>query len=194
MRCRKSSALIAKPATMPSVRSRKTTIAKVPSKTTASPHEARSKVANSCFSAMFQRRPPACRQGGQRNVAGERRRGDDEQQDEDGMQHARHRPARAGANIGGRAGNRTGDTNAAEKRARDIGEALSDELAIGAMTAAGHAVGDHRRKQALDAAEQSKDSADGSISRNCRAQARASAASQAAGMPPKRVPMVSIGK
>ncbi len=47
-------------------------------------------------------------QGRQRNVARKRCRHDHEDQQVDGMKHARNRPLRAGPDIGGGAGNRTG--------------------------------------------------------------------------------------
>ncbi len=70
------------------------------------------------------------------------------------MQHAGDRTARAGADIGRGARDGAGDADAAEQRRADIGKALRHQLAIGAMPAAGHAVGDHRRQQRLDGAEQ----------------------------------------
>ena len=46
------------------------------------------------------------------------------------------------------------DTHAAEGHGRDIGDALGHQLAVGAMPAPAHAVGDHGREQALDRAEE----------------------------------------
>ena len=47
-----------------------------------------------------------------------------------------------------------GDADAAEQRRADIGKALRHQFAIGAMPAAGHAVGHHRRQQGFDGAQQ----------------------------------------
>ena len=65
------------------------------------------------------------------------------------MQHAGDRPARAGAHIGGGAGDGAGDADAAEQRRGDIGDALRHQLAVRAMAPPGHAVGDHGRQQRL---------------------------------------------
>ena len=155
MRWMNSTAPSAKPTRMPSVRSRKIVSRKVASSTTASPREARSSVANSCFSAMFQATDDQHGgERGQRDVARERRRDQHEQQQEDRMQHARDRPARAGADVGRGARDRAGDADAAEQRRADVGDALRHQLAIGAVAAPGHAVGDHRRQQRFDGAEQ----------------------------------------
>ena len=70
------------------------------------------------------------------------------------MQHAGDRPARAGADIGRGARDGAGDADAAEQGRGDIGDALRHQLAVRAVPPPGHAVGDHRRQQALDAAEQ----------------------------------------
>ena len=70
------------------------------------------------------------------------------------MQHARDRAVRAGPHIGRGARDRAGDADAAEQRRADIGEALRHQLAVGAVAAAGHAVGDDRREQRFDRAEQ----------------------------------------
>jgi hypothetical protein len=62
--------------------------------------------------------------------------------------------ARAGADVGGGAGDRAGDGHAAEERRRDVGRALRHQLAVRAVPPAAHRVGDHGREQALDAAQQ----------------------------------------
>ena len=71
-----------------------------------------------------------------------------------GVHHAGQRAARAGADIGRGARDRAGDADAAEQRGGDVGDALRHQLHVVAMLAAGHAVGDLGRQQALDAAEQ----------------------------------------
>ena len=58
------------------------------------------------------------------------------------MQHAGHGSARAGADIGRGARDGTGHAHAAEADGRDIGDALRDQLAVGAMAPPGHAIGD----------------------------------------------------
>ncbi len=70
------------------------------------------------------------------------------------MQHAGDRAARAGPDVGRGAGDGAGDAHAAEGHRRHVGGTLGDELAVGAVLAPAHAVGDDRRQQALDGAEQ----------------------------------------
>ena len=69
------------------------------------------------------------------------------------MQHAGDRAFGSGTDIGRGAGDGAGDGNAAKQGRADIGRALRHELGIGAVPPAGHAIGDHRRKQQLDGAE-----------------------------------------
>jgi hypothetical protein len=78
------------------------------------------------------------------SAAGERRRHQHEQQQEGGMEYARQRPMRAGADVGRRARDQPGHADAAEQRRADIGDALRHQLAIRAVPPAGHAVRDHR--------------------------------------------------
>ena len=155
MRLMNSTAPSAKPTTMPSVRSRKIVSRKVASSTTASPQRR----AQQHRELVLLRHVPGDDdqhggERGERDVARERRRDQHEQQQEDRMQHARDRAARAGAHIGRGARDGAGDADAAEQRRADIGDALRHQFAIGAMAAAGHAVGDHRRQQRFDGAEQ----------------------------------------
>ncbi len=155
MRLMNSTAPSAKPTRMPSVRSRKIVSRKVASSTVASPHEERIKVANSCFSAMFQATITSTDgKRRERNVARQRCGDQHEQQQEHRMQHAGDRAARAGADVGRGPRDGAGDADAAEQRRADIGKALRHQFAIRAMPAAGHAVGHHRRQQRLDGAEQ----------------------------------------
>ncbi|MET4067989.1 hypothetical protein ABID58_002784 [Bradyrhizobium sp. S3.2.6] len=65
-------------------------------------------------------------------------------------------PRAPAPNVGRGARNQAGDTDAAEQRCADICGALRHQLAIGAVTAPGHAVGDHRRQQRFDGREQRK--------------------------------------
>ena len=122
MRWMKSTAPSAKPTTMPSVRSRKTVSRKVASSTTASPRELRSKrrelvllghVPGDDGEHAGERR--------ERDVGGQRRGEQHEQQEEDRVQDAGDRPVRAGPHIGRGAGDGAGDADAAEQRRADIG-------------------------------------------------------------------------
>ncbi len=86
----------AKPTTMPSVRSRKTTSLKVTSSTSASPQEERMSAAKAVFSTMFQ--ATTAEHAGERrkrDVARQRRGDEDEDQQEARMQYAGDRPVRA---------------------------------------------------------------------------------------------------
>ena len=140
---------------MPSVRSRNTTSRKVASSTTASPREARQQRRE----LVLLRHVPGHRRkhGGQcrkRNVSRERRTHEHEQQQEGRMHHAGDGTASAGAYIGRRARDRAGHADAAEQGRGDVGDALRHQFGIRAMTASGHAVGDDRRQQAFDTAQQ----------------------------------------
>ena len=70
------------------------------------------------------------------------------------MQHAGYRTACAGADIGGGSRDSSSGREPAEQRGSDIGNALGDELAVGAMSTSGHAIGNHRRKQAFQSCEE----------------------------------------
>src|SRR3546814_13744477 len=54
------------------------------------------------------------------------------------------------ADVGGGAGDGTRRRQAAEAGRSGVGNALRDQLAVGAVACTGHAVGDHGRQQALD--------------------------------------------
>jgi hypothetical protein len=71
-------------------------------------------------------------------------------------------PMRAGADIGGGAGDGAGDADAAEQRRADVGDALRHQLAVGAVAAAGHAVGDHAESSDSMAPSSAKEIASGS--------------------------------
>ena len=90
----------------------------------------------------------------QGDVGGERCGQDHEQENVAGMEHAGDGTARAGADVRRRAGDGTGDAHPAEGHRGDIGGALGDKLAVGAVLSPAHAVGNHCRQQALDGAEQ----------------------------------------
>ena len=197
MRWMKSSEPSAKPTTMPSVRSRKTTSRKVTSSTSASPREARTQRGEgvSLHHVPGDHRQHAG-QRRERDVAGERRGQQHEEKQEQRMQHAGDRAVRAGAHIGGGAGDGAGDADAAEQGGADVGDALRHQLAVGAVPAPGHAVGDHGREQRFDGAEQ-REGERVRQHRDAPCAGRTPAAPAAArqrGMPPKRVPMVSTGR
>ena len=63
--------------------------------------------------------------------------------------------AGAGADVDRGAGDRTGGRHAAEQRRGDVGESLTEQLAVGIVSVGvGHAVGDLGRQQAFDRSEQ----------------------------------------
>ena len=84
----------------------------------------------------------------------QRRRGQQHDEQRDGVHHAGDRRARAGADVGRGARDGARGRQAAEQRRRDVGDALRDELDVRVVVIAPHAVGDHRRQQRLDRAEQ----------------------------------------
>ena len=156
MRWMNSSAPSAKPTTMPSVRSRKTVeqegrAAAPPRRPRTSAAARRRRASRPCSRRRWRGRRPA-RPAGCKLASGAATSMKSEQ--EDRMQHARHRAARAGADIGGGARDGAGDADAAEQGGADVGDALRHQLAVGAVPPAGHAVGDHRREQRFDRAQQ----------------------------------------
>ncbi len=79
---------------------------------------------------------------GQRNIAGQRRGDEQDDEQRERMDHAGDRRARAGTDIGCGAGDGAGGGNAAEERRGDVGDSLGNEFDIGVVAIAGHAVGD----------------------------------------------------
>ena len=74
----------------------------------------------------------------------------------------------------------------------DVGDALGDQLGVRAVPPAGHAVGDHRREQRLDRAEQREAEGVGQHRDDLGEVDRGSAgAGKPAGMPPKALPIVA---
>ena len=125
MRCRNRSAPSPKPTRMPSVRSRNTTRRKVTPSTTASPREARTRVAISCFSAMFQATTAsraASAASGMKRPAALPTSMNSSRKTECDMPATG--PARAGADIGRGAGDGAGDADAAEQGRGDVGRRL----------------------------------------------------------------------
>ena len=83
-------------------------------------------------------------------------------------------PVRAGAHIGGGAGDGAGGADAAEQRRADVGEALRHQFAVGAVPPAGHAVGDDGGQQRFDRAQQREGDGVGQHRRSfCRGDAAA---------------------
>ena len=95
-------------------------------------------------------------QSRQRNVPGQGGGQQHEQKQERRVQHAGDGATRTGAHVGGGAGDRAGDTYATEHCRADIGHALGHQFAVRAVTAAGHAIGNHRGEQRFDRPEQCK--------------------------------------
>ena len=61
---------------------------------------------------------------------------------------------RPGPHVGRGSGDGSRHAEAAEQRRPDIGAALRNQLAVGAVTSPRHAVGNDRREQGFDRAEQ----------------------------------------
>jgi len=89
------------------------------------------------------------RKAGQRDIAGQRCQDQHEGQHEQCMQHPGDRRKRARADIGGGPGDRPGRRQPGEQCRSDIGHPLRHQLAVGAVMASGHAIGDHCRQQAF---------------------------------------------
>jgi hypothetical protein len=96
--------------------------------TVASPREARSRLALLGHVPGNDGENPA--EASQRNVSGEWRGNQHEQQDVDRVQHAGDGTARTRADVGRRARDSAGDAHAAEDHRGDIGCALRDEFAV----------------------------------------------------------------
>ena len=71
-----------------------------------------------------------------------------------GVDHARHRRPRAGADVGRGAGDGPGRRQPAEHGRHDVGDALGDELDVRVVLVAAHPVRDDGREQRLDGAQQ----------------------------------------
>ena len=90
----------------------------------------------------------------QRNEARPLAEKDQHEQHDDGMDHAGDGRAAAVLDVRRRAGDGAGRRDAAEEAGRDVGDALGDELHVGLVAAADHAVGHDGREQRLDRREQ----------------------------------------
>ena len=116
MRCRKRKAPSVTPTAIATARSSKMVSRNVTRSTAASPREVRSSARNSSFSTMFQATTASTRaEAGERDVGGQRRRHQHEQQQVERVQHPGDRTARAGAHVGRGARDRAGDADAAER-------------------------------------------------------------------------------
>ena len=82
------------------------------------------------------------------------------------MDHAGDGRARAGADVGGGAGDGAGGGNAAEERRDNVGDALCDELHVGVVVVAAHAVGDDGGEKAFDRGEHGDGEGRGQQGRN----------------------------
>ena len=110
------------------------------------------------------------------------------------MNHPRNGRLRAGANIGRGAGDGACGGKSAEHGRNDIGYALADEFHVRVVMVIAHAVRNHSRHEGFDRAQhrdgksRTQQSVDqiGTKAGNHKVR-------QAAGIPPKRDPMVSTG-
>ncbi len=93
------------------------------------------------------------RQARHRQVADERRQGDDRGQHRQRVNDRRDRRAGARADVGGRARDGAGGRDAPEERGHDVSDPQRQQLGVGVVAGAGHAVGDHGRQQRLDSAQ-----------------------------------------
>ena len=69
------------------------------------------------------------------------------------MDDRRQRREGTGAHVGGAAGDGGGGGDATKQRCNQVAQALANQLGIGVVLAAGHAVGHHRAEQRFDGAE-----------------------------------------
>ena len=82
-------------------------------------------------------------------------RGDDENREQgERVGHSRDGGESAGSNVGGGAGDGACGGNSAEEGRCDIGEALGDELDIGVVAIAAHAIGNDGGEQAFNGRKQ----------------------------------------
>ena len=145
----------AKPTTIASVSPLNKVMPNVASSTAASPRDARSNVAEGVALEHVPAHDRKHRgEDGERDVAGERRRDQNEEEQEQRMRHAGDGTARPCPHVRRGSGYGPGHANAAEQARRDIGDALTDQFAVRTMAPAGHAVGDDGGEQRFDRAEQ----------------------------------------
>ena len=94
------------------------------------------------------------RQGRERHIGGERRGDEHDGEQYQCVEDAGDWRSTAGFYIGGRAGDGAGRRKSAEEGRREVGHALRDQLLVRVMAVVDLAVGDARREQRLDRAEQ----------------------------------------
>ena len=95
-------------------------------------------------------------QGGHRRQRqpGEQWGEDQQRQDhQQGVDHGGNRRCGAGADVRRRAGNRRGGSDPAEERRDNVAQPLANQLAIGFVLGAGHAIKHHRAQQRFNGAE-----------------------------------------
>ena len=88
-------------------------------------------------------------QRSERDVTGQRRRNHENAEQCERMNHAGDGGARASPNVGGSARDGARGGNAAEQRRNNVGESLSDQLDVGVVAVARHAVGNDGREHAF---------------------------------------------
>ena len=72
----------------------------------------------------------------------------------EGVDHSCDRSESAGADVGGGTSDGARGRNAAEERRANVGDSLRDQLHVGVVVIAAHAVGDHGGEQAFNGGEQ----------------------------------------
>ena len=136
-------------------RSTNTVSPNVTSRMTTSAGGARRTILTKCrASLMFQattNRMAASAASGTCTASGASEQNDEHQRQR--MHDAGERAGAAVAHVRRGAGDRAGRREAAEQRRDDVGDALPDQLLIGVVARARHAVGDDGRQQRLDRAE-----------------------------------------
>jgi hypothetical protein len=93
------------------------------------------------------------RHGRHWQVGQQRRQGHQPQQHHQGVDHGRHRRLGAGLEVRGGTGDGGGGGDTAKKGRDDVADALPQQLTVGAVALAGHAVEHHGAEQRLDGAE-----------------------------------------
>ena len=134
-------------------------------------------------------------EGGERDEAGQGRGDEKDGEQGEGVDHAGDGGVRAGADVGGGAGDGAGGGDASEERGGDVGDALRDELHVGVVVIAAHAVGDDGGEEAFDGGEQGDGEGGGKQRENVTPRKLGRAKwGRPWGMPPNLVPMVSMGR
>ena len=90
------------------------------------------------------------RQYGEWNAAGQRRQQQEDEEQRDGVDHARDGGPAAAFDVGDRARDRARRAESSKENGADIGDPLGDQFGVRPMPRADHAVSDHRREERLD--------------------------------------------